>query len=183
MAVGAGWFSDVAALIPTNVDGLRDGVDAVDGWMQRLPEWARDPAFWSVVTAGSLVVSVGGLALGIVALPWFLARVPADYFLGGKHPVTTSRWVLFGRVIRNIVGVILIALGVLLLVLPGPGYMTILAGVIVVNFSWKYRLGRWILRKRGIRPAVDRLRKKAGKSPLLLRTEERSSAPDSETRG
>jgi len=144
----------------------------VDAWIERLPEWAQDPAFWSFVTAGSLVFSVGGLVFGIVALPWFLARVPSDYFLGGKHPLTTSRWVLFVRALRNVVGVILIALGVLLLVLPGPGYMTILAGVIVVNFSWKYRLGRWILRKRGIRPAVDRLRKKAGKPPLLLRDEE-----------
>ncbi len=180
MARGVRWLLKPPDSIPTSVDPSNDSW--LGGWLQfwaeRLPEWARDPAFWSVVTVVSVIVSVGGLAFGIVALPWFLKRVPADYFLGRRHPIAASRRIQFVRHCRNAAGSILIALGVLLLVLPGPGYMTILAGVIVVNFSWKYRLGRWILRKRGIRPAVDRLRRKAGKEPLLLREEEAGGEKD-----
>ena len=147
-------------------------------WVERLPEWAQDPVFWSWVTGISAFVSIGGLIFGVIALPWFLTRIPADYFLGRNHPITTSHWTSFVRFFRNTIGVILIALGVLLLVLPGPGYMTILAGVIVVNFAWKYRLGRWILRKSALRSAVDKLRRKAGKEPLLLSPEELPEQPE-----
>ena len=149
-------------------------------WLSRLPEWAQDPVFWSWVTGTSAFVSIGGLVFGVVALPWFLTRIPADYFLGRHHPLTTSHWTRFVRFVRNTVGSLLIFLGVLLLVLPGPGYMTILAGVIVVNFGWKYRLGRWILCKRAVRPAIDKLRHKAGKEPLLLGPEDIERARDSQ---
>ena len=116
MARGARWLLDPPATVQPSWESWSEP------WVERLPEWARDPAFWSAVTVVSVIVSVGGLSLAIVALPRFLTRVPPDYFLGRRHPSGTSPGSRAVRFFRNAAGSLLIALGVLLLVLPGPGY-------------------------------------------------------------
>jgi uncharacterized protein (TIGR02611 family) len=49
------------------------------------------------------------------------------------------------RLARAIIGVILVLLGTLLLVLPGPGIVTIAAGlaVLATEFAWARRLLEW----------------------------------------
>ena len=97
----------------------------------------------------------------VVGVPIFFARIPDDYF------VQQSAHALHARVARNVCGALVVLLGVALLVLPGPGCLTILVGVALLDVPPKDRLVRWLLLHPRIKRAVDELRAKAGRAPLI----------------
>jgi len=122
------------------------------------------------------------VVLTMVAVPFWLIRLPADYFTGEKrrraewalrHPV--ERWILL--VLRGVAGFLLVLVGLALLVLPGQGLLTILSGLMVANYPGKYRLERWLVRKRGVRAPIDWMRRRAGRPPLRLEPESPASLP------
>lgn len=102
-------------------------------------------------------------------MPWLLGRLPEDYFLRTRRERLagsygkTALWLA-----RNALGALLILVGVAMLVLPGQGLVTILAGIVVADVPGKRRLALWVLRRRGVSTAVDWLRARNGKPPLLL---------------
>jgi hypothetical protein len=121
---------------------------------------------------------------GIVGVPLFFTRLPADYFsgrerraLGIKSPKRPLIAVLL-RVLKNLLGIVLIVCGVAMLVLPGQGVLTILVGVFFVDFPGKRRLERWLLAKGPVVRAINGLRRRAGKPPIEPRA---SWAPPSQT--
>ena len=144
-----------------------------DAW-QALKAFGAEHGFaLSVVAAGSAAAFVGGL----LALPWLVARIPADYFLGEDLPAPRSRrtgrprnpWAVWtGRLARNFAGVALIAAGVAMLVLPGQGVLTILAGVILTDLPGKRRLEQAIVRRRLVLRALNALRRRRGAEPLRV---------------
>jgi Putative transmembrane protein (PGPGW) len=68
-----------------------------------------------------------------------------------SHPVLR-------RVVVAVVGFVLIGVGVLLLVLPGPGLLLIAAGVAVLSLEFEWA-GRLVERARAL---IDRLRRRGG---------------------
>ncbi len=62
----------------------------------------------------------------------------------------------------------LILLGIVLLVLPGQGVLTILLGIAVAEFPGKYRLERWVLSRRPVLRAVNGLRRGRRRAPLVF---------------
>jgi hypothetical protein len=130
-------------------------------------DWFKShPDFLIAAGVVSGVMFVGTL----VAIPLLIIRIPADYFLGNKvpepegkvHPL--SRFLL--KALKNILGVILLIAGLAMLVLPGQGLLTILIGLILVNFPGKRKLECRLIRNRSIISAVNYIRAKA-KRPLL----------------
>lgn len=112
-----------------------------------------------VVTIVSVVLFVGTL----VAVPWLLVRLPSDYFVRPRGRRS------FGvRLARNVAGVVLVALGVAMLVLPGQGVLTILLGLALVDLPLKDRVLARVLRRKGVHDAIDSLRGKAGRPPLMV---------------
>lgn len=118
------------------------------------------------IAAGSLIFVLLGAALG----PVVIARLPEDHF---TREVTESRrapgrgaWRLLLRVLRNIAGFALLLLGLLLLVLPGQGLLTMIAGLALMDFPMKRRLMQRILGNKRVRAALDWLRRKTGKEPF-----------------
>jgi hypothetical protein len=111
------------------------------------------------LAVASLVIFVGT----IVAIPIFLVKVPADYFVRPRRarPMPV-------RVLRTLVGLALIALGVAMIVLPGQGILTILVGLGILDMPIKDRIIRRILCTPKVHAAVDALRRKAGKGSLLV---------------
>ncbi len=109
---------------------------------------------WVGMTIGSLAV-----VLRIVL------SVPEDYFEAEqpRRPSWTGR-----RVVRNGVGIVLIAAGVALSVpgVPGQGVLTILVGLALVDFPRRQRLERALARRPGVLPALNRLRTRFGRPPL-----------------
>lgn len=117
----------------------------------------------------SIVSFVGTLML----VPVLVTLIPEDYFAEKKrhrwepwahqHPVI--RWSLL--MTKNIVGYILIILGIAMLVLPGQGTLTILIGIMFINFPGKYRLERWVVTRAPVLNTINKLRHRAGRSPLV----------------
>ena len=107
-------------------------------------------------------------------VPFLVIRIPEDYFAEKKrhrwepwaheHPVI--RWSLL--IAKNILGYIFIVLGIAMLVLPGQGILTILIGIMFINFPGKYRLERWTVTQPPVLRTINNLRRNAGRQPLTV---------------
>ena len=109
----------------------------------------------------------------VFAVPWMLVRIPHDYFGPGKHHQTpfadrhpVIRTVLL--VLRNAIGVVLLAAGIAMLVLPGQGILTILAALVLLHFPRKHELLRWIVSRRAVLASANWVRQRAGRRPLIV---------------
>ena len=103
---------------------------------------------------------------GLVVVRWLLVSLPCDHFIKSE-PQRTG----FVRVARQVGGVVLVLLGVLMLVLPGPGIVTIALGVALFDSAKKHEVLRKILSGKRVREALDDLRARAKKGPFILGTE------------
>ncbi|MFI5401855.1 MAG: PGPGW domain-containing protein, partial [Planctomycetota bacterium] len=117
--------------------------------------------------------SIGTIVLTVLLLPLFVSRIPADYFVRkelppeswrGRHPLI--RWTL--RAVKNALGAALVLVGIPLVPLPGPGFVTILAGLALVDFPGKRRLELRVLRVGGVLEAANWVRSRAGRPPLVV---------------
>ncbi len=104
------------------------------------------------------------LATALVT-PFVLTRLPADYLVREapkerRHPVLL--------VLKNVLGVLVILLGILLVLLPGQGVLTILLGLGLVDFPGRRRLERRVLSRPSVLKTVNALRRRASRPPLEL---------------
>ena len=68
--------------------------------------------------------------------------------------------------LKNILGIIFIIAGVVMLILPGQGILMIVAGLLFVDFPYKYKVESWIIKHPVVLRSINRLRVKAKQSPL-----------------
>ena len=124
---------------------------------------ANSTLVWALVGL-SAVTFVGSL----IALPWIVASLPRDYFLrqegwvpawGRHHPLV--RWSL--RIVKSGLGIVLIATGFAMLALPGQGLLTLVVGLMLLEFPGKRRFVRWLGRQRRVRAGLDWVRAKMHK--------------------
>jgi hypothetical protein len=117
----------------------------------------------------STLMFVGSLA----AIPWLVIQIPADYFIHHRsladrwrqrHPLL--RWTLL--IAKNLCGIVLILAGIAMLVLPGQGILTILVGLVCLDFPGKFALERGLVQQRPVIGAINWMRAKAGHPPLEL---------------
>jgi hypothetical protein len=124
------------------------------------------------LTVLSLVFFVGSL----IAIPFILVRLPADYFdvrvprpwMQDHHPVLR----LVGHIVKNAAGAVFLFAGFLMLFLPGQGILTMLIGVSMLDFPGKRKLEAKMIGQPAVLSAINGMREKFGKPPLVL-------APDS----
>ena len=110
--------------------------------------------------------------LGIVS--FILVKLPADYFKknrqtqfwAGPNPAANAALVIG----KNILGVFLILLGIALSLpgVPGQGLLTVLLGVMLVDFPGKTALERRLLGRPEIQNTINKLRARFKKPPLEL---------------
>jgi hypothetical protein len=114
------------------------------------------------------VVSLAGTAL---LLPFLVVRIPHDYFRHGhrvpdhaqdRHPVIHHALV----VAKNLLGIVLVCAGIAMLVLPGQGLLTLLVGLVLMDFPGKYAVEKRVVRQPGVLAAMNWLRRRAGHPPL-----------------
>jgi len=120
---------------------------------------------------------VGALSLGFVVLslalvPLLIARLPSDYFAYQhrhgfwlRHLSPTLRVGVLAA--KNLLGLIVVACGVLMLVLPGQGLLTLLVGLSLLDFPGKARLKRWLLRRPVVLRSLNRLRRRLHKPDFV----------------
>lgn len=117
-----------------------------------------------------LVTFLANLAL----VSFILVKIPADYFRASRQGKFLAKQSPVVRVLaligKNIAGVILVVLGVLLSLpgVPGQGVLTILLGIMLLDFPGRRRFERWIVSSPRVLKAVNKLRKRFDKQPLIL---------------
>jgi len=121
------------------------------------------PQIPRAIEIGLIVVSIVMFVGSLVALPWIVRRLPPDHFV--RPPKAHS---LATKILRNVSGAVLVALGIAMLVLPGQGIIAILFGISVMDLDVKHRLIRKLLCQKKIQHAVQKIRSKAGKPPLVI---------------
>ena len=138
--------------------------------LSQILDWiAAHPGVTGAVVIASLGLAVIYAALIFVAI----GRMSPDYFVRDEAATDTwrqrypaLRWI--GLLIKNVLGVILVLMGLVMLVLPGQGVLTILIGVSLLDFPGKRNLERKIVRTPTVHRAMDAIRRRAGKPPLVL---------------
>lgn len=110
--------------------------------------------------------------VGSIAIVTFLiVRMPADYLSPRRRGHEGPLWLRVATAsLKNVLGVALIAVGIVLSVpgVPGQGFLTILVGLMLTDIPGVRRLERAIARRPGIHKAMNALRAKFGKEPLQL---------------
>ncbi len=71
-------------------------------------------------------------------------------------------------IFKNLFGGILFLGGVLMLITPGQGVLTIMIGLMLMDFPGKRNLEIWLVKIKPINSAINWMRKRADKPPLLL---------------
>ena len=69
---------------------------------------------------------------------------------------------------KNILGVALVAAELVLLFLPGQGLITILFGLMIMNYPGKFLLERWLVKRPGVLQTINWIRKKYDRDPLVV---------------
>ena len=111
-------------------------------------------------------------SLAIVSL--ILVKLPPDYFRTSyerKFLDDRQRWIrVVALVAKNVLGLILVLLGIILSIpgVPGQGLLTILLGVMLLDFPGKHRLEQRIVSQPKVKDAINGLRHRFGKPPLTL---------------
>lgn len=115
------------------------------------------------LTGAGVVMALASM----LAIPWLLVRMPVDYFNTPSRPLHYRgplAWVLW--LLRNVMALLLLAAGILMLILPGQGILTILIALMVSTFPGKYRMERAIMRRPSVLRAANWIRRRNGKPEL-----------------
>ncbi len=138
--------------------------------------WEWFLVFWASLTWGriawgvlfsivAIIASYGLIVIGMI-------KIPADYFSStyvkeinlDKH--FSVRWAAF--IVKNIIGFLLIIAGIIMLFTPGPGIPTILLGLIMMDIPGKRPLEAKLIQRPMVLSAVNDLRAKYNKPPLVM---------------
>ena len=112
----------------------------------------------------SFVVFVASLLL----TPILLGKIPQDYFIHtNQHKVEINHLGhLIIVVIRSLVGFVLLIAGIIMLVTPGQGIISILLGLFLMEFPGKRKLELKLINHEPTFKALNWLRGKANKDPF-----------------
>lgn len=121
-----------------------------------------------------LVVFVITFSLSLGVVSFILIKLPANYFRD-DHPrdfLSDKNAVLRVAAIvgKNLLGAMLVALGIVMSLpgVPGQGILTILLGIMLLDFPGKRRLEQRLISRPSVLRAVNKLRSRFGKPELLL---------------
>jgi hypothetical protein len=135
-------------------------------------------SIFAIVTRQSLLLGVllfvASFAISLAVVSFILVKIPPDYFQedrpqefwSGRHPVIR----MLGMVAKNLLGIVLVALGIVMSVpgVPGQGILTILLGIMLLDFPGRQKLERKIVSQPRVLKNVNKLRHRFGKPELEL---------------
>jgi hypothetical protein len=141
-------------------------------WVKSFTDWAtQNQAVLWWLGAGSIAL----LLATPVVVAWLVIRLPTNYFVAKRrqrfeswkeYPALRAALVIG----KNLLGVVLLVAGLVMLITPGQGLLTIVAGLMLVDFPGKFRLERSLVKRRHVWRSLNWLRKRAGR-PELIRPE------------
>lgn len=97
-----------------------------------------------------------------------IGRLPVDYFVWPEKRFVfdrkrSSTWLFLAK---NLYGVAFVLIGVALLILPGPGPVTILLGIALLDLPRKHRLVVHFASKSPLQRTLQWLRRRTGGDPF-----------------
>ena len=117
------------------------------------------------------VVSSIIFLISLLSIRWLVCMIPSDYFIKKEQSKFKSNypvaWII-SSIIKNIFGYVLIFGGILMLVLPGQGLITIFIGLMLSSYPGKYKIEKKIISIPRIFRTINWLRKKSDEPPLNL---------------
>jgi hypothetical protein len=139
----------------------------IDQFIQFTQSWISKE-MW----VGLIVFSVIAFVVTLIAIPAILIRLPSDYFknhhhkpwFANHHPVVRT----LGLLIKNLAGIIFLLAGIAMLFLPGQGLLTMLLGILFIDFPGKHRLEQKLIQHPRVLKAINAFREKAGKPPFTF---------------
>lgn len=137
------------------------------GFLTKLVDQLPPGTLW-IIAIVSILTFLGTL----VAIPFVLIRLPHDYFdvrvprtwMKDRHRALR----ILGVTLKNILGVLFLFAGIVMLLLPGQGLLTILIGITLLDFPGKQRLEASIVGRPKVLGVVNDLRVRFGKPPLVM---------------
>jgi hypothetical protein len=139
-------------------------------------EWLSE--FWASLTWTKILIGVGvfvgSVLVSFVSIGVVMVKIPENYFSTHYQQdfLPGSSWVVrWGAVIaKNLFGVFLVCLGVVLSLpgVPGQGILTILLGLIMLDIPGKRPLEARIIKRPAILSAINDLRARYKKPPLVM---------------
>ena len=128
---------------------------------------------WQSVLVGVLLFVVT-FTISLAIVSFIVVRIPPDYFhkdhprylFAERHPVVR----FLGVLAKNILGVVLVVLGILMSIpgVPGQGILTILLGIMLLDFPGKRTLEYKIVARPQVLRTINKLRHRFGKPSLVL---------------
>jgi hypothetical protein len=114
--------------------------------------------FW--LSTGSAVAC----GVGLLLAPVIMLKLPPNYL----NAPPKSRWWNSPavKIARNLLGGVLVVLGILMLVLPGQGVFAIVLGIGLTDFERKQTLQRKLIGSGKALRVINKLRKRFGERPL-----------------
>lgn len=114
-----------------------------------------------------------------VVITYFITQMDKQYFVRRKtseeglinhlHLTSMSRSVACAvKIAKIILGLGLLVCGILMLVLPGQGLITILIGLSLLPFPGKDQMEQRILSRKSVRSTLNWIRLKAKKEPFIF---------------
>ena len=123
---------------------------------------------------------LGSLSIFILIISAFMmvliiSFLPEDYFKSENRnlisSVQNSRYPLLKLLVlitKNFFGVLLLLSGILMLVLPGQGILTIITGLVFIDYPGKYKFERKLLRQKGVINSINWIRSRLSKPSLKV---------------
>ena len=128
---------------------------------------------WDRVILG-VVLFIITFTVSIAVVSIIVVKLPADYFKPDRPRQTLPdhhRAIRYVAIVgKNILGLMLVALGIVMSLpgVPGQGILTILLGVMLVDFPGKRTLEHKLVSRPQVLKSINKLRKRFGKPELIL---------------
>ena len=120
---------------------------------------------WQQLLLAATALSMLAFIATVIGVPWVVTRLPHDYFSSTqrspwRESADESLLAKCLGILKNLVGAVLALLGLIMLVTPGQGLLTLLSGLLLMNFPGKYQLERWLVLRPGILRGLNWLRRR-----------------------
>ena len=150
-----------------------------------LKEYYRNIATYLTDTFGAnfifliVVLTTTASIAYFVVITYFITQMDKQYFVRRKtseeglinhlHLTSMNRSVACAvKIAKIILGIGLLVCGILMLVLPGQGLITILIGLSLIPFPGKDKMEQRILSRHSVRSTLNWIRVKAKKEPFIF---------------
>ena len=162
-------------VVPWHADkklGENSLINTLKTQLQVLIDWSKaHPVLLVVFFVASIIAS-------LIVCAVLITLLPPDYFTERRqvHRIKNPVLRIFLSCVKNLIGAILIVMGILLSLpgVPGQGILTILVGLIISDFPGKRRLEMRIINIKAVFSGANKIRARFNREPLVLEEKEDS---------